>query len=104
MSALQVIARYTAAVGKEDEVADLVARLAAASRAEPDNLDFTAYRQVDDPRRFVLLERYASRDALDAHRQTPHYADLVVGELIPRLDSRVVETYVVPDDQDEARP
>ncbi|HEX6445640.1 MAG TPA: putative quinol monooxygenase [Streptosporangiales bacterium] len=99
MSELQVIARYTAAAGKEDEVADLVVRLADASRAEPDNIDFTAYRQLDDPRRFVLLERYASREALDAHRDTPHFADLVVGRLIPRLDSRVVETYDVTDGQ-----
>jgi quinol monooxygenase YgiN len=98
MSVLQVIARYTAAAGKEDEVADLVVQLATASRAEPGNIDFTAYRQVDDPRRFVLLERYASREEFDAHRETPHFADLVPGRLIPLLDSRVVETYDVPDE------
>jgi quinol monooxygenase YgiN len=99
MSELQVIARYTAAAGKEDEVAGLVVQLAAASRTEPGNIDFTAYRQIDDPRRFVLLERYASREQLDAHRDTPHFADLVLGRLIPRLDSRVVETYDVQDEQ-----
>ncbi|MBO0872490.1 MAG: antibiotic biosynthesis monooxygenase [Pseudonocardia sp.] len=103
MSQLQVIARYTAAAGEDDEVADLVIQLAAASRTEPGNIDFTAYRQLDDARRFVLLERYASRDALDAHRDTPHFTDLVLGRLVPRLDSRVVETYDVPDDQNEAR-
>lgn len=103
MSELQVIARYTAASGEEDEVADLVVQLAAASRTEPGNVDFTAYRQLDDPRRFVLLERYASRAALDAHRDTAHFADLVAGRLIPRLDSRVVETYEVADDQNAAR-
>jgi quinol monooxygenase YgiN len=51
------------------------------------------YRELDDDRNIVLLERYTSRDAFAAHRNTPHFTDLVLGQIAPRLDSRVIETY-----------
>ena len=95
MTQLQVIARYTVTFGNELEVESLLAQLADATRAEPGNLSFATYRQLDDERKLVLLERYASLDAFTAHRATPHYNDLVLGQIVPRLDSRVVETYVV---------
>jgi quinol monooxygenase YgiN len=93
MSELQVIARYTLSEGKEDAVLALLATLASASRSEPGNLGFDVYRQADDPRGVVLLERYASREAFAAHRETPHFKDLVLGRIVPLLDSRVVEQF-----------
>lgn len=56
-----------------------------------------AYRQLDDPRTYVLLERYASREAFAAHRETPHFKELVLDQIVPRLDSRVLEQFDVPD-------
>jgi quinol monooxygenase YgiN len=95
MTELQVIARYTISAGQEDEVLSLLATLIAAVREEPGNLAFTAYRQLGEDREVVLLERYASREALAAHRETAHFKDLVLGQIVPRLDSRVVELYDV---------
>jgi quinol monooxygenase YgiN/predicted GNAT family acetyltransferase len=95
MTQLQVIARYTVTFGNEIEVASLLNQLADATRAEPGNLSFEAYRQLNDEREVVLLERYASLDAFAAHRATAHYNDLVLGQIVPRLDNRVVETFVV---------
>ena len=95
MTELQVIARYTISAGQEDEVLAVLARVIEAVREEPGNLPFTAYRQVGDDRNVVLLERYASREALAAHRETAHFKDLVLGQIVPRLDSRVVEIYDV---------
>jgi quinol monooxygenase YgiN len=93
MTELQVIARYRIAQGKEDEVLALLPKLADASRAEPGNLAFVVYRRLDDDREVVLLERYTSREAFAAHRETPHFKDLVLDRIAPRLDSRVIETY-----------
>ncbi len=95
MTQLQVIARYTVTYGNEIEVESLLTQLADATRAEPGNLSFAIYRQLHDERELVLLERYASLDAFTAHRATAHYNDLVLGGIVPRLDSRVVETFVV---------
>jgi quinol monooxygenase YgiN len=95
MSELQVIARYTITAGREADVLAALAELQAAVRTEPGNLAFDVYTEVGDDRRVVLLERYVSRDALAAHRETPHFNDLVLGQIVPQLDSRVVETYDV---------
>jgi quinol monooxygenase YgiN len=95
MSQLQVIARYTVTAGKEDEVLALLARLADAARAEPGNVAFVVYRRVDDDREVVLLERYLSAAALDDHRATAHFKDLVLDQIVPLLDRREVETYDV---------
>jgi hypothetical protein len=95
MTQLQVIARYTVTFGNELEVESLLTQLVDATRAEPGNLSFATYRELDDERKLVLLERYASLDAFTAHRATSHYNDLVLDQIVPRLDSRVVETYVV---------
>jgi quinol monooxygenase YgiN len=95
MTELQVIARYTISAGKENEVLAVLPKIAEAARTEPGNISFVAYRQLDDDREVVLLERYASREALAAHRETPHFKDLVLGQIVPLLDSRVVELYDV---------
>jgi quinol monooxygenase YgiN len=96
MAELQAIARYTITAGQVDEVLPLVQQMAEASRAEPGNLAFDAYRRLDDDREVVLLERYESREAFEAHRDTPHFRTLVLERIVPRLDSRTVEVFDVP--------
>jgi quinol monooxygenase YgiN len=95
MSELQVIATHTMAAGQEDEVLALLPQLIAAVRTEPGNISFVAYRQLDDPRTYVLLERYASRAAFAAHRETAHFKDLVLGQIVPRLANRVIQQFDV---------
>jgi quinol monooxygenase YgiN len=91
MPELQVIARHTMRPGTEAEVLPLVAELVTAARTEPGNLAFDAYRSVDEPRSYVLLERYVSRDAFADHRATAHFKDIVLDRLVPLLESRTVE-------------
>jgi quinol monooxygenase YgiN/predicted GNAT family acetyltransferase len=95
MAELQVIARYTVTFGNELEVASLLSQLGEATRAEPGNLSSDTYRHLSDEREIVLLERYASLDALNAHRATTHYQDLLLAQIAPRLDRRVVDIYDV---------
>jgi quinol monooxygenase YgiN len=95
MPELQVIARYTISAGAEDEVLALLPLLAEASRAEPGCVSFDAYRRLDDDRGVILLERYVSRDAFAAHRETAHFKALVLGRIVPLLDNRTVESYDV---------
>jgi quinol monooxygenase YgiN len=95
MPELQVIARHTMTAGQEEEVLAVLPRLIEAVRTEPGNISFIAYRQLDDPRTYVLLERYASREAFAAHRETAHFKDLVLGQIAPRLDGRVIELFDV---------
>jgi quinol monooxygenase YgiN len=93
MPQLQVIAHHTIAEGNEQAVLAVLPRLIAAARAEPGNVAFDAYRQLDDPRTYVLLERYASRQAFADHRKTAHFKDLVLEQIVPRLENRVIEEF-----------
>jgi quinol monooxygenase YgiN len=99
MSEVQLIARYTVTEGKQDEVLDLLPRLIEATRQEPGNLSYRVYRELGDSRGIVLLERYASREALAAHRETAHFKELVLNRIVPLLDERTVEEYEVADGQ-----
>jgi quinol monooxygenase YgiN len=95
MPQLQVIARYTISAGEEQAVLGLLPKLTEASSAEPGCLSFVAYRQLGDDRDVVLLERYTSREAFAAHRETAHFKELALEQIIPRLESRTVESYDV---------
>ena len=97
MTELLVIAKHTMKKGEEDAVLSVLPRLIEAARTEPGNLSFVAYRQLDDERTYVLLERYKSREAFAAHQQTTHFKELVLEQIVPRLDDRVLELHDVND-------
>ena len=97
MTQVQLIARHTIKAGHEDEVLALLGQFIEAARDEPGNLAFDSYGKTGDRRSYVLLERYASREALDAHRQAPHFTGLLLAQIVPLLESRAVEEYDVPD-------
>jgi quinol monooxygenase YgiN len=91
MMQLQAIARYVVPEGNHGQVLGLLRELATQSRREPGNISFDVYENVDDPTRVVLLERYESREAFAAHRETPHFHALVLNKIVPLLTERIVE-------------
>lgn len=95
MPELQVIARHSTVDGMRDAVLALLPKLIEGSRKEPGNLAFEAYLNLDDPRSYVLLERYTSRAAFAEHRETAHFKELMLGQILPKLESRVIEQYDV---------
>ena len=103
-SEVAIVVHYQAMEGKGDEVAALLARHSAATRAEPGNLDFVALRSSDHPDSFVLYERYADSDAFEAHTASPHYEGIAVAQIRPLLSNRTVDfCQVVQPDGDAVR-
>ena len=86
-----IVVRYQAMTGCGDQVAALLARHAAATQAEPGNLDFVALRSFEDTDTFVLYERYANAEAFEAHTSSPHYEGIAVAQIRPLLSNRTVE-------------
>jgi quinol monooxygenase YgiN len=86
-----IVVHYQAHPGRGDEVAALLARHTAATRAEPGNLDFVALRGTEDPDSFVLYERYADSDAFEAHTASPHYEGIAVAQIRPLLAERTLQ-------------
>jgi quinol monooxygenase YgiN len=85
---LIVIARYVVTEGHDATVAELLRRNAKASRGEPGCLEFSVYREIDDPQAFLLYERYTSEDAFQAHRRTSHFQRIIEEQVVPLLDER----------------
>jgi len=90
-SEVAIVVRYQAMEGKGGEVAALLARHTAATRAEPGNLEFVALRSTADPDAFVLYERYTGQEAFEAHTASPHYEGIAVARIRPLLKDRTVE-------------
>jgi len=86
-----VIARWQMTEESVADVLDLVAALRQDSLAEPGCLGYEAFHSVNDPGALLLVERYRDGAAIEAHRNSPHYRQLVVDRIIPMLSSRQVE-------------
>jgi quinol monooxygenase YgiN len=91
MTEIAIIVRYQAMAGNGDQVAALLGRHTAATRAEPGCRDFVALRGTEDPDSFVLYERYDSREAFDAHLASPHFSGIAVAQIRPLLRERTLE-------------
>jgi quinol monooxygenase YgiN len=85
---LIVVARYLVTEGHESTIAPLLRANAEASRSEPGCLEFTVYQATDDPRAFLLYERYANEEAFQAHRRTQHFRDVIEQQVAPLLEER----------------
>jgi quinol monooxygenase YgiN len=90
-SEVAIVVHYQALAGMGDEVAALLARHTAATRAEPGCRDFVALRGREDPDSFVLYERYASADAFEAHQASPHFEGIAVAQIRPLLKDRTLQ-------------
>src|ERR1700721_887704 len=104
MSELLVIASLHITAGQEDAVLTAVPKLIAAARTEPGNIAFAGYRSLDKPSRCLLVERYASRAAFNDHLAAPHYQEIAVGYIVPRLEGRTIEQFdVIPSSAELSR-
>ena len=64
--------------------------VAAASRREEGNLFYKVHQSNAAANTLVLFEGYADAAAVEAHRHSDHFQQLVVGKIIPQLEAREV--------------
>ncbi|MFF0744011.1 putative quinol monooxygenase [Streptomyces sp. NPDC004111] len=85
-----VIARYRTLPGAQDTVLAHLDTVAAASRAEEGCLGYRVHQGTEDPRALALYEEYRSEADFTAHCASDHFRDLVLGKVVPLLESREV--------------
>lgn len=86
-----VIARWQTTAESLGDVLSLVAELRRRSREEPGCLRYEVLESIEAPVAIVLVEQYRDGAALEAHRSSAHYQELVVGRILPLLTARRVE-------------
>ena len=91
--AFVVIATWRVRPGKERLVEDVLRCLTPLSRAEDGCLFYQAQVCPQEPQTFVIYEQYVDESSYLAHKASPHFTDLVLRELLPHLDERIVRTY-----------
>jgi quinol monooxygenase YgiN len=81
MSEIVVVGAFTALPGKEGVAREVLESLIVPTHAEDGCILYALNVGADDPARLTFVERWASRDALDAHLATDH-----ISAALGRLD------------------
>ncbi|WIE54003.1 putative quinol monooxygenase [Curtobacterium sp. MCBD17_003] len=69
---IALVARFTAREGSETEVAWRIGALGKLVRSDPGTVQFRAFQDRDDARRFVVWEQYEDESAFREHIAMPH--------------------------------
>lgn len=74
---ITVVAFVKAKPGAEQQVAAAMKACVAPTLKEEANLSYVPQQDQDDPQTFVFVERWASRESLNEHMETPHFKALI---------------------------
>jgi quinol monooxygenase YgiN len=77
MPEIVVVGSFTAQEGKETEAVEAFKALVEPTHDEDGCILYALHRGSDDPRRLAFVERWASREALDAHLASAHIQDIL---------------------------
>jgi quinol monooxygenase YgiN len=69
-----------------DEIRELLREQARLSRQEPGCERFEVYQSNNDPKVFLLVERWATPEALDAHRKATAYTTIYQPKVLPKVE------------------
>lgn len=84
-----LVAMYHGQSGRGDEIEANLKRMAPlVNQHEPGCELYHACRSKENPDQFLLYEHYADDAALAAHRETPHFKEIIEGTIIPMLEKR----------------
>lgn len=70
------------------EVADILRKLAEASRQEPGCVSYIPHHLEGDPDAVLIYEQYEDAAAEEAHRQSAHFKKYAVGGLYQKMRER----------------
>ena len=89
MISFTVRMRFDAA--DHDTIREHLHALSLASRQEPGCASYIAHFLADDATTVLIYEQYRDDAALDAHRQSPHFAQHAIGGLYQFMRERHIE-------------
>jgi len=89
-----LVAQYHVQPGRGDEVEAAIKRMAQlVKEREPGCILYQANRSRENSDHFLLYEQYADEAALAAHREAPHFKEIVEGTIAPMLEKREREFF-----------
>ena len=91
-----LIAHYYCKAGESDTVLQALKQIKPLVEAnEPGCTFYQVSRATDNADHLLLYEHYVDEAALLAHRDTPHFNEIIEGQILPRLEKRERELYML---------
>ena len=87
---VHVFAKWQVKQGQLETVLQILGEVVRKSEAEKGNLFYQVHQSNTDAHTILLFEGYTDEAALAAHRESTHFQDLVVGQIVPLLEAREV--------------
>lgn len=89
-----LLVQFVVKPGEEQRAQDIIRAMQGPTRKEPGCVSYIGHQSTEDPRRFFLYESYKDDDALQAHRNSPHFREHILGGLDNILADRRRELFV----------
>lgn len=83
-------AKWQVKEGCLQEVLNIIKQLVKDSSNEEGNLFYKIHQSVSDTHTLILFEGYKDEAALDYHRASEHFKNLVINQIVPLLENREV--------------
>ena len=83
-----VFAKWQVKEGKLDLVLKLLAEVAQKSTEEKGNLFYKVHQSNSDVNTLLLFEGYANEAAVEEHRNSANFQNLVIGKIVAALENR----------------
>jgi quinol monooxygenase YgiN len=91
-----LVAKYFCKPGKGNEVEKYLKEMKPlVEKNEKGCVVYYANRSNDNKDLFLLYEQYVDQNALEAHRETPHFKEIIEGKIMPLLEKREREVYTL---------
>ncbi|MCE7053150.1 antibiotic biosynthesis monooxygenase [Algoriphagus sp. AGSA1] len=87
---VHVFATWKVKEGQLKNVLALLKTVHDQSIQEDGNLFYKIHQSKSDPDTLVLFEGYSSEAAVAEHRNSSHFQELVLGQIVPLLETREI--------------
>lgn len=92
---LVVAARWKVAPGNGDRIVAILREFLPQAQAEPGVKVFQIARDKADPDQYLFWEVFADEAAFQAHSDSAHFKDLILGKALPLLADRQRAQYAL---------
>jgi quinol monooxygenase YgiN len=83
-------AKWQVKDGQLETVLGILKEVAKKSSEEEGNLVYKVHQSNSDAHVLILFEGYEDDAAVEAHRNSEHFQQLVIGRIVPLLEQREV--------------
>jgi len=85
-----VFAKWQVKEGELSTVLNLLGEVVKKSREEKGNLFYKIHQSNSEANTLILFEGYTDDSAIEEHRNSAHFQNLVIGQIVPKLQHREV--------------